>query len=77
MSTILSNSEVIAELGLPADIGEQLQTAQGNDFEPVANTFLSALVNKICYQRVESFAFSNPFKKYRTKYITLFISKII
>ena len=64
MATILSNTEVIAELGLPADIGTQLRTAQGNDFEPVANTFLSALVNKICYQRVEGFAFSNPFKKY-------------
>ena len=62
--TILSNSEIIAELGLPADIGTQLRTAQGNDFEPVANTFLSALVNKICYQRVESMTFSNPFKKY-------------
>ena len=62
--TILSNSEVITLLGLPADIGTQLRTAQGDEFVPIANTFLNALVNKICYQRVESFQFSNPFKKY-------------
>lgn len=68
--TILSNSEIVAMLGLPADIGTQLRTAQGDEFVPVANSFLNALVNKICYQRVESFQFSNPFKKYDSFPIT-------
>lgn len=64
VQTILSNTEVVTMLGLPADVATQLRTAQGDEFIPVANSFLSALVNKICYQRIEGFAFSNPFKKY-------------
>ena len=62
--TVLSNSEVVTSIGLPADIVTALQTAQGDTFSATANQFLSALVNKIVYQKVEKMTFSNPFKKY-------------
>lgn len=62
--TVLSNSEVVEAIGLPEDIVEELQTAQGDSFAAKANQFLTALVNKIVYQKVENMTFSNPFKKY-------------
>lgn len=61
---LLSNSEVIASLGLPASTMTALSTAEGETFKAVANDFMSALVNKICYQKVEKMNFSDPFKKY-------------
>lgn len=64
MSTILSNSQVLSAIGLPADTVTKLLTAQGNDYAAVSNTFLTALVNKICYQKIEKMDFSNPFKKF-------------
>lgn len=64
MATILSNSEIVSAIGLPSDIVTQLQTAQGDTFSAVANQFLSALVNKIVYQKVESMDFTNPFKRF-------------
>lgn len=62
--TVLSNDEVVVSIGLPADIVTALQTAQGDTFTATANQFLSALVNKIVYQKVERMNFDNPFKKY-------------
>lgn len=62
--TVLSNSEVVTAIGLPSDIVTALQTEQGDSFSATANQFLSALVNKIVYQKVERMEFSNPFKKY-------------
>lgn len=62
--TVLSNTEVVTSIGLPEDIVERLQTAQGDEFSATANQFLSALVNKIVYQKVEHMTFDNPFKKY-------------
>ena len=62
--TVLSNTEVVEAIGLPEDIIEELQTAQGDSFAARANQFLTALVNKIVYQKVEHMRFSNPFKKY-------------
>lgn len=61
---LLSNSEVIASLGLPASTMTALATAEGETFKAVANEFMSALVNKICYQKVEKMNFSDPFKKF-------------
>lgn len=62
--TVLSNTEIVTAIGLPEEIVTELQTAQGDEFSAKANEFLSALVNKICYQKVESMTFDNPFKKY-------------
>lgn len=62
--TILSNDEVVTSIGLPAEIVTDLQTAQGDTFSAKANEFLSAIVNKIVYQKVERMTFDNPFKKY-------------
>lgn len=62
--TILSNEQVVTAIGLPSDVITKLQTAQGDEFSATANQFLSALVNKICYQKVENMRFDNPFKKY-------------
>ena len=64
MATALSNSEVIAAIGLPSDIATTLKTAQGDTFKAAANQFITAIVNKIVYQRVEKMRFNNPFKKY-------------
>lgn len=60
----LSNSQMVDYLGLPQEIITKIQTAQGDDFKAVANEFLTALVNKIVYQSVDSMEFANPFKKY-------------
>lgn len=64
MATVLSNSEVVASIGLPQSIVTSLQTAQGDEFSATANQFIGALVNKIVYQKVETMDFDNPFKKY-------------
>lgn len=64
MSTLLTNGEVVAAAGLPADTVTKLATAQGSEFQATMNQFLTAIVNKIVYQKVESMQFSNPFKKY-------------
>lgn len=62
--TNLTNNEVVASLGLPADIVEKLATAQGEEFQVTANQFISALINKIVYSKVDKMEFSNPFKKF-------------
>lgn len=64
MATVLSNSEIVASIGLPQSIVTSLQTAQGDEFSATANQFIGALINKIVYQKVESMDFDNPFKKY-------------
>ena len=60
----LTNAELIKYLELPESIIEALQTQQGSEFTATANQFLSAIVNKIVYQRVEAGSFTNPFKQY-------------
>lgn len=60
----LTNAELIKYLELPEDIIEKLQTEQGSEFTATANQFLSAIVNKIVYQRVDAGSFTNPFKQY-------------
>lgn len=62
--TNLTNSEIVASLGLPEDIVEKLATAQGEEFQVTANQFISTLINKIVYSKVDKMEFSNPFKKY-------------
>lgn len=64
--TNLSNSEIVKALGLPADIITKLQTEQGDSFSATANQFISALVNKIVYSKVERMEFANPFKKFES-----------
>ena len=64
MKTALSNSQIVSAIGLPQEIVTALQTAQGDTFSAAANQFISALVNKIVYQKVENMKFDNPFKKY-------------
>lgn len=60
----LTNPQLIEYLELPADTITKLTTAQGSEFQAVANQFLEALHNKVLYQTVASMDFSNPFKKY-------------
>lgn len=60
----LTNPELLEYLELPEDVLTALQTAQGSEFSATANQFLSALMNKVLYQTVESMEFTNPFKKY-------------
>lgn len=62
--TLLTNAELVKSLGLPDDILTKLQVAQGTEFSAAANEFISAIVNKIVYQKVHSMSFSNPFAKY-------------
>lgn len=64
MATILSNTEIVKEIGLPVDIADRLLVEQGTTFAATANEVITALVNKIVYQRIESMTFDNPFKKY-------------
>ena len=64
--TILSNAEVVKSLGLPDDILEKLANAEGTEYEAISNQFLSALVNKIVYQKVHKMRFTNPFKRFES-----------
>ena len=65
--TLLTNGEIIKALGLPSDILTKLAVEQGTTFQATANEFISALVNKIVYQKVDSMkSFSNPFRKYES-----------
>lgn len=66
----LSNSQVIEAIGIDKAIIEDLKTVQGKQFEVKSNQFLTALVNKIVYQRVMDMDFSNPFSKYNSFPIT-------
>lgn len=60
----LNNAELVKYLGLPETVLDGLKTAQGQEFQVVANQFLTALFNKVLYQTVDSMNFTNPFKKY-------------
>ena len=62
--TNLTNTEIVASLGLPEDIVEKLATAQGEEFQVTANQFISTLINKIVYSKVDKMEFSNPFKRF-------------
>lgn len=64
MATLLTNGQVVTAAGLPASIVSTLATAQGDTFSAAANQFISAIVNKIVYQKVEKMQFDNPFKKF-------------
>lgn len=64
MNTVLSNTEIVTSIGLPADIVTKLQTEEGTAFTATANEFITAIVNKICYQKVDTMSFTSPFKKY-------------
>lgn len=59
--TLLSNSETLAILGLPADTITALQSNSAETFEPAANKFLTGLINKITKQQVAVMHFINPF----------------
>lgn len=62
--TLLTNSEIVASLGLPSDILTALQTEEGTSFSAHANQFIEALVNKIVYQKVDKMTFNNPFQRF-------------
>lgn len=64
MATNLSNTEVAKSIGLPADTMTKLATAQGADYQATKNEFLTAIVNKIVYQKVDKMEFTDPFKKF-------------
>lgn len=70
MANIMTNNEVVEYLGLPQSIIEDLKTQQGDTWTQTANQFISALINKICYQTVDTFGWENPFKKYYSYPIT-------
>lgn len=61
MSTLLSNNEVLAVLGLPADMITTLQSSSQDTYEPNSNKFLNTLTNKITKQQVAVTTFANPF----------------
>lgn len=63
-NTGLNNSQVLEYIGLPQDTITKLQTAQGEEFKATSNQFLSALVNKILYQTVDSMDFNSPFNRF-------------
>ena len=61
----LTNAQVVQYAGLPKDISDRLAVAQGEEYNIVRNQFLTNVINKICYQYVDTFAnWNNPFKKY-------------
>lgn len=60
----LTNEQILDSIGFPADFLDTLRTLQGNQYVAKSNEFLSALVNKILYQRVLDMDFTNPFSKY-------------
>lgn len=62
--TLLSNETIIKLLGIPEAVYNAIKEGPSSDYEPAANAFLSALVNKITYQEVDSYDFDNPFAKY-------------
>lgn len=65
--TLLTNGDIVKALGLPSDILTRLAVEQGSTFQATANEFISALVNKIVYQKVDSMkSFANPFRKYES-----------
>lgn len=64
MATNLSNSEVLEILGLPKTIVDKLKSDEATTYKAAMNEFLPKLMNKIVYQMIYSFDFSNPFKKY-------------
>ena len=57
--------EMITQLDLSEGTLTALATAEGQTFTAAANEFISAIVNKICYQVVETTKFVNPFAKYK------------
>lgn len=61
---IMTNSEVVEYLGLPADVVQKLGTEEGATWSATANEFLSTLINKIVYSTVDTFGWENPFKKF-------------
>ena len=63
-STNLTNQEIVAYLGLPDNTITLLQTSQGEDFTAISNQFISKLVNKIVYQKIDRMGFENPFKRF-------------
>lgn len=67
MPTLLTNGDIVKALGLPNDILARLAVEQGSTFQATSNEFISALVNKIVYQKVDSMkSFTNPFRKYES-----------
>lgn len=60
----LTNAEFLEYLGLPQNIVTKLQSAETKIYEAASNDFLTAIVNKIVYQTIDSVEFTNPFKKY-------------
>lgn len=70
MATNLTNTQVVLAAGLPKDIITQLKSSESTTFTPAANQFLTAIVNKIVYQKVDTISFSNPFKKFDSYPVT-------
>ena len=65
MSTVLTNSEVIALAGIEEDTIAAIMKGESPSYEAAANSALTAIYNKICYQRLHSFeGFTNPFLEY-------------
>lgn len=62
--TNLSNSEVVTALGLPKTIIDDLRTTEGDTYSSTMNKFLTSLVNKIVYQKIDMLTFTNPFKRF-------------
>lgn len=62
--TALTNEQILDSIGFPKDFLDNLKTLQGNQYVAKSNEFLSALVNKILYQRIRDIDFTNPFSKY-------------
>ena len=61
---LLTNSQILDMLELPQSLIDDLLSPQSSVYEPAKNQVLTAIINKIAYQKVEGFGWDNPFKQY-------------
>lgn len=61
---LLSNSVINKYIALPEATYNSLKVAEGSEWSTSANAFLEAIFNKLVYQKVNTFTFVNPFRKY-------------
>lgn len=61
---MLTNSEILDFLNLPASVLEDMASKESSTFTPAKNQVLEAIINKIVYQTVDGFGWTNPLKKF-------------
>ncbi len=61
---MLSNSEIYKLLDLDDTVLEGVHSKESSVFQPAKNQVINAIINKIVYQTVDGFGWTNPFKKF-------------